>query len=51
MSVNALLSSVVPLIGALAATALLVLFTAALSELNVSVKPAKARVRQPHRSF
>lgn len=51
MSVNALLSSVLPLLGALGATALIVLITAALSELNVQAKPVKVRTRQQHRPF
>lgn len=49
MSANALLSSVLPLCGALGATILLVLLTALLSEFNVQAKPVKAHVR--HRSF
>lgn len=49
MSGNALLSSILPLCGALGATVLLVLLTAAVSELNVQAKPVKVRAR--HRPF
>ncbi len=49
MSVSALLSSVA-LFVALGATALIVLSTAALSDMNLQAKPIKVRARQ-HRPF
>jgi hypothetical protein len=49
MSGNALLSSALPLLGALGATVLIVLLTAILSEMNVEAKPVRVRAR--HRPF